>query len=203
MRVPMMPMELFIKRAMDLVLAMAGLIFLLPLIVTVSILIKLDSPGPVVFRQKRYGFNRKAFTILKFRTMTTMEDGLDVQQVRMNDPRVTRIGRWLRKVNIDELPQLINVIRGEMSIVGPRPHALAHDDAFGETFDLYARRHNVKPGMTGWAQVQGFRGLTDTEQKIRGRIEHDLYYIDNWSILFDLKIILMTVFSPQTYVNAN
>jgi lipopolysaccharide/colanic/teichoic acid biosynthesis glycosyltransferase len=165
-------------------------------------MIRLDSPGPVFFLQRRYGFNQQMFRIFKFRTMTTLDDGDVIRQARRNDRRVTRMGRWLRRWNIDELPQLINVMRGEMSLVGPRPHALSHDREFEQRVALYARRHNVKPGITGWAQVNGLRGEIDSDDKIRHRVEYDLYYIDNWSLLFDLKILLYTVFSRSAYRNA-
>jgi lipopolysaccharide/colanic/teichoic acid biosynthesis glycosyltransferase len=125
-----------------------------------------------------------------------------VQQAATNDPRITRVGRFLRRWNLDELPQLLNVVQGEMSLVGPRPHALAHDHAYERRIALYARRHNVKPGITGWAQVNGFRGETSTDDKMASRVEHDLYYIDNWSIMLDLRIIAQTVFSPKAYRNA-
>jgi lipopolysaccharide/colanic/teichoic acid biosynthesis glycosyltransferase len=127
--------------------------------------------------------------------MTTLDDGEVVHQARRNDPRVTRLGRFLRKWNIDELPQLINVLKGDMSLVGPRPHALSHNREYEQKIALYARRHNVLPGITGWAQVNGFRGETDTEEKMRRRVDHDLYYIDNWSLWLDLRILVMTLFS--------
>jgi lipopolysaccharide/colanic/teichoic acid biosynthesis glycosyltransferase len=134
--------------------------------------------------------------------MTTMDDGRDIAQAKVRDPRITRIGRFIRRYNVDELPQLINVLRGDMSLVGPRPHALVHDQLFERKIALYARRHNVKPGITGWAQVNGLRGEIDGPEKIRQRVEHDLYYIDNWSLLFDVWIIFLTVFSKKAYRNA-
>ena len=140
--------------------------------------------------------------MFKFRSMTTLEEGCDFKQVVRNDPRVTRVGRILRRTNIDELPQLLNVLSGEMSIVGPRPHATAHNTMFEEKIVPFSRRHNVKPGITGWAQVNGCRGETDTLEKMQRRLEHDLYYIDNWSFLLDLKIIFMTLFSKNAYLNA-
>jgi lipopolysaccharide/colanic/teichoic acid biosynthesis glycosyltransferase len=133
--------------------------------------------------------------------MTTLEDGANLKQATQNDSRVTRLGRFMRRFNIDELPQLLNVLRGEMSLVGPRPHALAHDQLFAPFIGLYARRHNVKPGITGWAQVNGFRGAF-TDEKIRQRIAYDLYYIDNWSLLFDIQILWLTVTSKKAYSNA-
>ncbi|WP_342360447.1 undecaprenyl-phosphate glucose phosphotransferase [Terrarubrum flagellatum] len=201
-RRPLSTFEVAIKRAMDVVGAATALTLLAPFALVVMLLIKLDSPGPALFRQRRYGFNQRPFRICKFRTMTTLDDGAHVQQAQANDPRITRVGHFLRRWNIDELPQLLNVLRGEMSLVGPRPHALAHDHLYMQRIALYARRHNVKPGITGWAQVNGFRGETSTDDKMRGRVEHDLHYIDNWSLTFDLKILLLTVFSPRAYLNA-
>jgi exopolysaccharide biosynthesis polyprenyl glycosylphosphotransferase len=185
-----------------LLLASAGLLALTPLLIVVAILIKLDSPGPVFFLQRRFGFNQKPFHIIKFRSMSTLDDGPVIQQARKDDPRVTRVGAWLRRWNIDEIPQLFNVVKGDMSLVGPRPHALSHDQEFERRIFSYARRHNVKPGITGWAQVHGLRGETDTDEKLRKRIEHDLYYIDNWSVLLDLQILIRTVISPASYRNA-
>jgi lipopolysaccharide/colanic/teichoic acid biosynthesis glycosyltransferase len=168
-----------------------------------ALAIKLDSKGPALFRQLRFGFNQKPFWIIKFRTMVVHDSGGEVPQAQRDDPRLTAVGRHLRRWNLDELPQLINVLRGDMSLVGPRPHAVPHNLDFERRIVLYARRHNVKPGLTGWAQVNGFRGPTDTEQKLHGRLEHDLYYIDNWSIGFDLAIIARTVISARAYHNAH
>jgi Undecaprenyl-phosphate glucose phosphotransferase len=195
--------EIVAKRIVDLVGSSVGLVLLLPLLLFVALAIKLDSKGPVLFLQRRYGFNQEPFRIVKFRSMTTMEDDAKLVQTKKNDVRVTRIGRIIRRFNIDELPQLLNVLRGDMSLVGPRPHALAHDQLFERTIALYARRHNVKPGITGWAQVNGLRGETDTEEKMRQRVKHDLYYIDNWSFWFDLRIIGLTMFSRNAYKNAH
>ena len=203
LRPPLTRLEVLTKRLFDFLGALALLIAISPLLLLVTILIRLDSPGPVLFRQWRHGFNQRPFRIFKFRTMTVAEDGDVVTQAVKNDPRVTRVGRYLRRWNIDELPQLANVLLGDMSLVGPRPHALAHDRDFERQIALYARRHNIKPGITGWAQVNGLRGLIDTEEKIQGRVEHDLYYIDNWSIMFDLYIIALTVLSPRSFRNAH
>jgi polysaccharide biosynthesis protein PslA len=156
----------------------------------------------VFFRQRRYGFNQEPFHIFKFRSMSLMEDHAGLRQATRGDPRVTRVGRFVRRTNIDELPQLINVLLGQMSLVGPRPHIMAHDHLFGRAIALSARRHNVRPGITGWAQVHGYRGELDSEEKLRGRIEHDLYYIDNWSPWLDLRILALTLFSPKAYRNA-
>lgn len=201
-RRPLTLPEIAAKRVFDFCVAFVAVILLAPLALLVAIAIKWDSPGPVFFLQRRYGFNQKPFRIIKFRTMTTMDDGPVVKQAAANDVRITRIGRILRRYNIDELPQLLNVLTGDMSLVGPRPHALAHDHHFMHRIALYARRHNVKPGITGWAQVNGFRGETETDDKMQGRVEHDLYYIDNWSIWIDLTILMLTIFSPKAYRNA-
>lgn len=191
-----------LKRSLDLVAATTLGLATLPLLAIVAILIKLESPGPILFRQTRHGFNNEPIQVLKFRTMVDGEDEDGFRQTVRGDPRVTRVGRLLRRANIDELPQLINVIRGDMSMVGPRPHAVAHNDMFADQIRNMSRRHNVKPGITGWAQVNGFRGETDTIEKMQKRVEYDLYYIDNWSLLFDLKIMIMTVLSRSAFANA-
>jgi Undecaprenyl-phosphate glucose phosphotransferase len=199
---PLTPFNRAVKRAFDIVAAIVGLVLLSPLFVIVSLAIKLDSRGPVLFRQTRHGYNNEPIRVLKFRSMTVMEDGDNFTPVTRHDARVTRLGRFLRRTNIDELPQLFNVLAGDMSIVGPRPHATAQNEAFAELISSFFRRHNVKPGITGWAQVNGYRGGTDTLEKMQRRVEHDLYYIDNWSFLFDLRIIQLTLFSREVYVNA-
>ena len=201
-KAPLSPVDLLVKRAFDVIAATAGLIVFSPLFLCAAIAIKLDSAGPVFFRQTRHGYNKQTIGVFKFRTMTTLEDGAAFRQVRRNDDRVTPVGRIFRRSNIDELPQLLNVLMGEMSIVGPRPHATAHNDMFEDRILPFARRHNVKPGITGWAQVNGARGETDTLEKMHERVEYDLYYIDNWSFLLDIKIIVMTLFSRKSYVNA-
>jgi Undecaprenyl-phosphate glucose phosphotransferase len=199
---PLTPFNRTVKRTFDVVAAIVGLILLSPLLVVISLAIKLDSAGPVLFRQTRHGYNNEPIRVLKFRTMTVMEDGDNFRPVTRHDPRVTRLGRFLRRTNIDELPQLLNVLAGDMSIVGPRPHATAQNDTFAALISSFSRRHNVKPGITGWAQVNGYRGDTDTLEKMQRRVEHDLYYIDHCSFLFDLQIILLTVFSKEAYLNA-
>ena len=156
-------------------------------------LIKLESSGPVIFSQRRKGFNGREFKIFKFRTMNVLEDGHVIPQARRNDPRVTRVGRILRTTSIDELPQLLNVLRGQMSLVGPRPHAVAHDDGYTKVIAKYAFRQHVKPGLTGWAQVNGFRGETAQLELMERRVECDLWYIKNWSFWLDLRIIVLTV----------
>jgi Undecaprenyl-phosphate glucose phosphotransferase len=199
---PLSTFDRIIKRTFDIVAATAGLIAVSPLFLIVPLVIKLDSRGPVFFRQTRHGYNNEPIRVFKFRTMITTEEGDRFTQAVKNDPRVTRIGRVLRHTSVDELPQLFNVLSGEMSIVGPRPHATAHNKRFEKKISPFKRRHNVKPGITGWAQVNGYRGQTDTLEKMQRRIEYDLYYIDNWSFLFDIKIIIMTLFSKRTYMNA-
>ena len=201
-REPLSILEILVKRLFDFVASMVALIVFAPLFLLCAILIKLDSPGPVFFVQHRYGFNQEPFPIFKFRSMTLGASQGGFRQATKNDARITAVGRFLRRWNIDELPQLLNVFLGEMSLVGPRPHALPHDRAFEDRVALYARRHNVKPGITGWAQVNGLRGETSTDELMRARVEHDLYYIDNWSFWFDLRIILMTVLSRKAYRNA-
>ena len=181
------------KAFLDYFLATVGLILLSPTLLLIALAIKLDSKGPVFFRQRRYGQNNKIFKIYKFRTMTVAEDGPVVVQAKQDDDRVTRVGRFLRRTSLDELPQLINVLLGQMSIVGPRPHAVAHDQDFETKLDLFSRRRRVRPGITGWAQVKGYRGETKTIEDIEGRVQHDLYYIDNWSIWLDLEIIARTI----------
>lgn len=201
-RPPLTTTEIVAKRAFDLVSASVAMLLLLPLFLLVAALIRLDSPGPVLFRQRRHGFNQQAFRIFKFRSMTTTDDGHVIKQATRDDPRITRIGRILRRYNLDELPQLLNVVAGHMSLVGPRPHALAHDREFERKIALYARRHNVKPGITGWAQVNGLRGETDTDEKMAARVACDHWYIDNWSFSLDIAILFRTVFSAKAFRNA-
>jgi exopolysaccharide biosynthesis polyprenyl glycosylphosphotransferase len=199
---PLNLVEVIVKRLFDIVVSVAALVLLSPLLALVAALIRLDSNGPALFTQRRYGFNQEAFRIFKFRSMTTMDDGRDIAQAKVRDPRITRIGRFIRRYNVDELPQLINVLRGDMSLVGPRPHALVHDQLFERKIALYARRHNVKPGITGWAQVQGHRGEITNDQEMLARLDHDLYYVDNWSLWLDIKIVFMTVLSAKAHQNA-
>ncbi len=190
------------KRALDLFISSLALVALAPLFVIIAVAIKADSPGPVFFCQRRRGYNQKEFRIWKFRTMTTADDGHVIIQASEGDPRITRLGRFLRRCNLDELPQLINVLRGEMSLVGPRPHALAHDGHYERTIEGYGQRLNVKPGITGWAQIHGHRGPTRTNAEMRARVAHDLYYIENWSLLLDIYILALTLVSRQAYRNA-
>jgi Undecaprenyl-phosphate glucose phosphotransferase len=199
---PLTPFKRAIKRGFDIAAAITGLIVTSPIFVIIPLAIKLDSRGPVFFRQTRHGYNNEFIGVLKFRSMTVMEDGDNFTPVTKHDPRVTRLGRFLRRTNIDELPQLFNVLVGHMSIVGPRPHATLQNELFAQLISSFSRRHNVKPGITGWAQVNGHRGETDTLEKMQRRVEHDLYYIENWSLLLDLKIMVMTFFSRKVYWNA-
>jgi putative colanic acid biosynthesis UDP-glucose lipid carrier transferase len=191
-----------VKRAEDMVL---GALFLaicaLPMLV-IALVIKLTSKGPVFFRQLRHGEDGVEFHVLKFRSMTAMENGADVVQAQRFDPRVTRVGAILRRTSLDELPQFLNVIAGEMSVVGPRPHAVAHNVLYRAKIREYMRRHKVKPGITGWAQVNGLRGETDTLDKMVARVEHDLAYIRAWSLWLDIKIIFLTVFGRKVRQNA-
>jgi exopolysaccharide biosynthesis polyprenyl glycosylphosphotransferase len=185
--------EIDAVRSLDLILAWAGLIALAPLLLCVALAIRLTSGGPVLFRQTRTGLHGRKFQIYKFRTMTVQENGTVVRQVTVCDSRVTCIGRILRKTSIDELPQLLNVIRGEMSLVGPRPHALAHDHYYGHEIPEYNRRFKVKPGMTGWAQVNGARGETPTLGHMERRIELDLWYVANASLWLNIRILVRTI----------
>ncbi len=183
-----------LKTLEDRIFGSVALLLFSPLFLAIAIAIKLDSKGPVFFRQRRHGFNHQVFSVWKFRTMHVMEDGPIIIQAHRGDVRVTRVGRLLRKSSLDELPQLFNVLKGEMSLVGPRPHALAHDDYYSQLIDHYAGRHVVKPGITGWAQVNGLRGPTSDAELMRKRIELDLYYVQHWSIWLDLKILALTPF---------
>jgi exopolysaccharide biosynthesis polyprenyl glycosylphosphotransferase len=180
------------KRIIDLMLAGPALFFMLPFLLLIALAIKLDSRGPVLFWQTRRGLNGKPFKIIKFRTMTVLEDGSVIEQATRGDRRVTRLGRMLRRLSIDELPQLLNVLKGEMSLVGPRPHALAHDEYYGRYIEHYPLRHNVKPGITGWAQINGSRGETPRVEDMRRRIELDIWYVRYWSVGLDIKIIFTT-----------
>src|SRR4051794_14108504 len=202
--IPTRPRRRPAKRCLDIVLSAVALTVALPVLLVVAALVKLEyRDAPVLFRQRRAGRNGRPFTIVKFRTMVPDAEQRKAELVARSevawpdfrlhdDPRVTRLGRFLRRTSIDELPQLVNVLRGEMSLVGPRPHAVAHDTHYAGLVGDYLGRHRVKPGVTGWAQVNGLRGETDTLEKMRARVEHDLYYVDNWSLLLDLQILLRT-----------
>jgi Undecaprenyl-phosphate glucose phosphotransferase len=183
-----------LKRAEDIAVALFLLTLLAPVFGLIILIIRLSDPGPIFFRQERYGFNSNPIMVRKFRTMyhDPHPDPL-IPQATRNDPRVTRFGAFLRRTSLDELPQLINVLLGDMSIVGPRPHASVHNEKYDRLIDGYLARHRVKPGITGWAQVCGFRGATITLEQMQLRLQHDLYYIENWSLLFDVWIILLTI----------
>jgi Undecaprenyl-phosphate glucose phosphotransferase len=193
-RAPLSRAERFVKRVMDIVVATLALLFFLPAMALTAVAIKLDGPGPVIFRQHRRGFNGRQFIMFKFRTMSVQENGQVVAQATRDDPRVTAIGRLLRSASIDELPQLLNVLKGDMSLIGPRPHALAHDNHFESIVGDYAFRHHVKPGITGWAQCNGARGATPSIEHISERVKLDLWYINNWSLWLDVQILIKTFF---------
>jgi Undecaprenyl-phosphate glucose phosphotransferase len=201
-RKPLSDPAVLLKRATDTLLSFVGLLVLTPLFLLVALAIVLDTRGPVIYRQARRGFNGEVFMIWKFRTMTVTESGFSMKQADVNDSRVTTVGRILRRTSIDELPQLVNVLLGQMSLVGPRPHAVSHDDELEQQIATYAHRQRIKPGITGWAQVNGFRGETKTMQQIEGRVVHDIFYIENWSLFLDFWILLLTVVSPAARRNA-
>jgi putative colanic acid biosynthesis UDP-glucose lipid carrier transferase len=182
-----------IKRVSDIVLSLLILVLIAPLMLAVAIGVKLSSPGPIIFRQKRNGLDGEEIIVYKFRSMTTMDNGPVVQQATKGDKRITPFGAFIRKTSLDELPQFVNVLQGRMSIVGPRPHAVAHNEMYRQLIKAYMVRHKVKPGITGWAQVNGYRGETDTLDKMQARVEYDLEYLRNWSLGLDLVIILRTV----------
>jgi putative colanic acid biosynthesis UDP-glucose lipid carrier transferase len=190
---PFHGMDAVMKRVTDIVLAGCALLLLAPLMVFIALAVKLTSPGPVLFRQRRYGLNGEEILIYKFRSMTVTEDGAVVTQATKSDKRVTPLGRILRSTSLDELPQLLNVLEGKMSVVGPRPHAVAHNELYRKLINGYMIRHKVRPGITGWAQVNGLRGETETVEKMRERIHFDLEYLSHWSPWMDVKIIFRTL----------
>jgi putative colanic acid biosynthesis UDP-glucose lipid carrier transferase len=191
---PLGEVQRFVKRAEDIVLALIAIAAFAPVLVAIAAAVKLSSPGPVMFRQRRHGFNHANFEVLKFRTMyTAAERPGEVRQATRGDKRVTPVGRILRCTSLDELPQVFNVLLGEMSMVGPRPHAVEHNMLYGQLIDRYMQRHRMKPGITGWAQAKGLRGETEDLAKMQARVDCDIWYIENWSILLDLKICLMTL----------
>ena len=198
-RPPLGALDRAAKRGFDLVLGAAALVALAPALLAVALLVRLTSPGPAIFRQTRRGFDGREFRIWKFRTMRVTEDGPALRQAQRDDARVTPLGRVLRRASLDELPQLINVLRGEMSLIGPRPHALAHDDAYGAEIREYALRRHVKPGLTGAAQAAGLRGETRTLAQMQARVARDLWYIDNWSIWLDVRIAFQTLLALIKY----
>ena len=193
-RSPLTRIEQFVKRCVDFVGAALVLLLLMPLKLLAALLIKLDSSGPILFLQTRNGFNGGTFQMMKFRTMHVLENGAAIRQATRADPRVTRVGRWLRRTSIDELPQLLNVLAGSMSLIGPRPHAVAHNSEYQTLIANYAFRHHVKPGITGWAQVHGLRGETSAADLMAKRVEYDLWYIANWSLWLDFRILFRTLF---------
>jgi putative colanic acid biosynthesis UDP-glucose lipid carrier transferase len=190
--VPFSEIQYFLKRTVDIIIASIALLLLSPLMLAIAMAVKLDSPGSVLFKQRRYGFNGQEIVVYKFRSMRVAEDGDKVTQAQQNDIRVTRVGALLRRTSLDELPQFINVLQGRMSIVGPRPHAVAHNEQYRKVISGYMLRHKVKPGITGWAQVNGLRGETDTIDKMKKRIEYDLEYMKKWSLALDFQIIFRT-----------
>lgn len=193
----------WVKRASDIVLSSILLLLTSPLLLAIAIAVKLDSKGPVFFKQRRHGFNNQIFEVYKFRSMAVAaSNGPRVEQAKKDDPRITRVGKFLRRSSLDELPQLVNVLSGSMSIVGPRPHAVQHNVEYGSIISEYFARHNVRPGITGWAQVNGLRGETDTVEKMHRRVDADLYYIENWSLMLDIKIIFLTAFTVWFQENA-
>jgi putative colanic acid biosynthesis UDP-glucose lipid carrier transferase len=199
---PMNGMARVIKRLEDLVIGGIISLLVLPVCLAIALVIKITSPGPVLFKQYRTGVNGKQFKVYKFRSMRIHEEeNGQVTQATKGDSRITPIGAFLRRTSLDELPQFYNVLQGRMSIVGPRPHALAHNEYYKELVESYMRRHKVKPGITGWAQVNGLRGETDTLEKMEKRVEYDLWYIDNWSLWLDLRIIFLTIF--KGFINKN
>jgi exopolysaccharide biosynthesis polyprenyl glycosylphosphotransferase len=201
-KTPMSRVQRGFKRVLDIAIAAAMLVFILPLLAAVAVAVKLDSHGPLFFRQTRLGYRGRPFEILKFRTMTVLEDGDAVTQASRNDRRVTQVGRWLRRSSLDELPQLWNVLKGEMSIVGPRPHAAAHDAHFAKLIENYEVRQHVKPGITGWAQVHGLRGETPVLDLMYRRIEMDLWYASNCSLALDIQILFKTIGAVLGQANA-
>lgn len=192
----------WLKRIEDVLVSSMILVLISPIMMAIAFAVKLSSPGPVFFKQRRYGVKGDEILVWKFRTMTVLEDGPEIPQARKNDTRVTKIGAFLRRTSLDELPQFINVLKGTMSIVGPRPHALAHNEYYRELIPGYMLRHKVKPGITGWAQINGYRGETDTLEKMQKRVEYDLRYIKNWTFWFDIKIIFTTIFKGFVSKNA-
>ena len=191
-----------LKRASDLILASLILILIAPLMLAIAIAIRRQSPGPVIFRQRRYGLDGREIIVYKFRSMTVAEDGGEICQATRNDSRVTPLGAFLRRSSLDELPQFINVLQGRMSVVGPRPHAVAHNELYRKLINGYMLRHKVRPGITGWAQVNGLRGETDTLEKMQKRVDCDLAYLRNWSLRWDLEIIVKTLFVVWKKSNA-
>jgi len=191
---PFLGVNSFAKRVQDIILSIIILTVISPLLLVISVAVKMTSVGPVLFKQRRYGMSGEEISVWKFRSMTTQDNGSEIKQATKNDARITRLGGFLRRTSLDELPQFFNVLTGGMSIVGPRPHAVAHNEFYRNQIRGYMLRHAVKPGITGWAQINGWRGETEKLEKMEGRIEHDLWYIGNWSSWLDIKIIFLTIF---------
>ncbi|MFN0044550.1 MAG: undecaprenyl-phosphate glucose phosphotransferase [Alphaproteobacteria bacterium] len=200
---PLSGWGIVLKAIEDRMLAALLLLVLLPVMAAAAVAVKLSGSGSILFRQRRYGFNNNVITVYKFRTMREQASSdAEIPQATRDDPRITRVGAFMRRTSLDELPQLLNVLKGDMSLVGPRPHAVAHNVKYAAVIDDYLSRHRVKPGITGWAQVNGLRGETDTPEKMRARVEHDLYYIDNWSLIFDIRILILTIVYGFVHRNA-
>jgi putative colanic acid biosynthesis UDP-glucose lipid carrier transferase len=195
---PFYGLDGWVKRAEDIILGSMILLLISPLMLVIAFAIKFTSSGPILFRQRRYGLNGAVVQVWKFRSMTVCEDGEHIPQAKKMDMRITPLGAFLRRTSLDELPQFFNVLQGRMSIVGPRPHAVAHNEQYRKLIRGYMLRHKVKPGITGWAQVNGWRGETETLDKMQKRIECDMEYIQNWSLGLDIKIIILTVFKGFT-----
>ncbi|WP_372771175.1 undecaprenyl-phosphate glucose phosphotransferase [Pseudoalteromonas sp.] len=192
----------FVKRTEDIVVGLLILLFISPILIAIALGVKFTSKGPILFKQDRYGLGGEKIRVWKFRSMTVMENSDVVTQAKKGDVRITEFGAFLRRTSLDELPQFFNVITGQMSIVGPRPHAVSHNEEYRQKVEFYMLRHKVKPGITGWAQINGWRGETDTLEKMEKRVEHDLFYIKHWSLWFDIKIILLTFFKGFVGKNA-
>jgi putative colanic acid biosysnthesis UDP-glucose lipid carrier transferase len=192
--VPFSEIQYLLKRGIDILLSLLALVCLSPIMLSIALAVKVSSAGPILFKQRRYGLNGQEILVYKFRSMKVMEDGDKVQQATKNDIRITPLGAFLRKTSLDELPQFINVLQGRMSLVGPRPHAVAHNEMYRKLISGYMLRHKVKPGITGWAQINGFRGETDTLEKMQQRVNYDLEYLRNWSLSLDLQILIKTAF---------
>jgi putative colanic acid biosynthesis UDP-glucose lipid carrier transferase len=201
---PMVGLNRVVKAIEDRVIAAIILVLISPVLILIAVCLKMSSPGPILFKQKRHGWDGKTIKVYKFRSMVVHNEcGNKVTQACKNDVRITKLGKFLRQTSLDELPQFFNVLQGRMSIVGPRPHAIPHNEEYKDQIEAYMRRHKVKPGITGWAQVNGFRGPTDTLEKMKKRIEYDLFYIENWSLGMDLKIIFLTLYRGFVHQNAH
>jgi putative colanic acid biosynthesis UDP-glucose lipid carrier transferase len=190
---PFVGLNGLLKRLSDIIISFAALLLLAPVLLTIALLVRLGSPGPAIFRQRRYGLDGEEINVYKFRSMRVEENGAQIKQAKRNDSRVTRLGAILRRTSLDELPQLVNVLQGRMSLVGPRPHAVAHNELYRKLIKGYMVRHKVRPGITGWAQVNGLRGETDTVEKMAARIRYDLDYLRNWSLRLDIHILFKTL----------